>query len=187
MIDFASARDIDVTYVAFDELGTRIQIAEGVLDGTGTDVARQCGDYIDRMGWKVVLCQIDPLARGDKYRDDNSQSTFDKIENEFIRQNRPFQVEIGSKNKDEGIRVWNTNIKTRSGKANFFIFESCKKSIGQCYRWRNDPKTGKPIKKDDDQPENLYRTYLFEISDYDYSDRRQIKDEKTQSSFKKWG
>ena len=60
-----------------------------------------------------------------------------------------------------------------------FFFEDCIKTLQQCMSWMRDKDTGKPIKKNDDQCENLYRLMLL---DTQYVDP-EIEDE-SESSYR---
>jgi len=102
-----------------------------------------------------IIC--DPLAKADK---NNENTVWEKIDRRLNQHG--FWLDAGSKAKEDGILLIKNYLMTINGYPALFFFEDCMKTISQCMNWTRNKDDMKPIKKNDDQPENLYRLMLLE-------------------------
>ena len=110
---------------------------------------------------RVNRVAIDPLSKGDS-NPQAGETTYSKIRDRLSRHN--MILEVGSKDKDSGIRELNTHMMGPNKEPSWFIFRDMPVPIRQIEGWMYEDKgenMGKPSKKDDDFCECLYRTMLL--------------------------
>lgn len=142
-------------FIATDERNFRYMFHEIWEHGSGHDI----GDWIIRVVKKRILrinrVICDPLAKGDS---NNENTTYDKIAEKLF----PYDIilETATKDKDSGIIEINNHLLGPNKMPSLFIFNSCLRSIMEIEGWMYG-EDGKPVKKDDDFMENLYRLLLL--------------------------
>jgi hypothetical protein len=98
---------------------------------------------------------IDPHSKGDS---NNPESTYEKIENVIA----PYRYSLEPAQKgidcvNDGIIVVKDWLMTQNMEAALFFFDSVVRTIYEVEGWMWNPKTGKPVDKDDHMMENLRR------------------------------
>ena len=160
-IDIGVSKPHDITYLATSGRNFKYLIFSETVRGDGYAIADSIVRYSARYSLRVNRIIIDPLAKGDK---NNENSTFEKCEIQLARHG--YRLEVGSKDKEDGILAINELLHTIHGEPAFFIFTTATaKGIRQLQNWMRDD-DGKPLKEDDDVCENLYRLFLLKTSYY---------------------
>lgn len=119
---------------------------------------------IKRYSLRVGKIIIDPLSKGDS---NNTDTVFDKIYLYLYKYG--YHLEVATKNKDDGIILWNELLNPRQGPPQLYVYNSCEIAVRQLKKWRRD-EHGKPSKIDDDQCENGYRLVLLDTKYYEPDD-----------------
>ena len=113
---------------------------------------------MNRSGIRINRVIVDPLAKADK---NNENSTYEQIDMHLSRFG--LYLEVGSKDKEDGIRRINEYMETVHGTSGFFLLKDASpngRAVRQIENWMYD-EDGKPSKDDDDVCENLYRLFLL--------------------------
>ena len=125
--------------------------------------------YVEKNQLRLNRVIVDPLAKSDR---NNENSTYEKIDMQLNRYG--YYLEIGSKDKEDGIQRINDHLDSRYGSPSLFFFRNAGPRVfRQIENWMFDD-NGKPSKEDDDAGENLYRLMLlgtkYEEEDEEESD-----------------
>ena len=152
-----------ISFFAFDPMGREYQVDE-IWDNLSPE---EIGEAIIRKkrenSWNIKECGIDPLAKGDSAyvlnRYGPVDDSFTIIEN--ILDDEDIELFAASKDKSSGVRNIDSALKGMNRMPSLFFFRGrTEVSLKQLQRWIYDD-MGVPLKKDDDFPENLYRSTLL--------------------------
>ncbi len=153
-----------ISFYAWDKYNRQFQIDETWDYLSPEQIAYDIIEKKKKNSWNITECGIDPLAKGDsaylKNRMGDVPDSFTIIED--ILAEEGIELFAASKDKASGIR----NIEAALSGVNdmaamyFFSGKRTEKSLFQLQRWIYD-ENGVPLKKDDDFPENLYRSTLL--------------------------
>lgn len=105
--------------------------------------------------YRVNSVSIDPLSKGDE---NNDETVFGILSG--VLATYGYNLEVASKDKDNGIAILNNLLMTENEMPALYIFKDCVKTIDQLENWMYDPETLKPSKKEDDFCEVTYRNCL---------------------------
>ena len=158
-IDIGIQKPHDILYLATSTDGRKYVCFEDTVSGNGEMIADSIIKKKNRYGLRINRVICDPLAKGSTAGMDYEHSTWAKIDNALNRFD--LYLEAGSKLKNDGIITINSLLMTVNKIPMLFFFRDLGKTVKQCLNWMYD-KEGKPSKKDDDMPENLYRLALLE-------------------------
>ncbi len=157
-IDIGVAKPHDVTYLATSDKNVKYLIRSVQVKGNGTLIADEIVKEMNRSGIRINRVIVDPLAKADK---NNENSTYEQIDMHLSRFG--LYLEVGSKDKEDGIRRINEYMETVHGTSGFFLLKDASpngRAVRQIENWMYD-EDGKPSKDDDDVCENLYRLFLL--------------------------
>ena len=171
-IDIGIAKPHDITYVATDEKGMKYLVFEDEVRGNGDAIRESIIVKENRYNLRINRVICDPLAKADK---NNENSVWERIDTVLNRHGH--YLELGSKDKEDGIIAINNHLLTINGMPALFFFADCLKAIKQCLNWVREADTQKPQKKDDDQPENLYRLMLLDTVWTEMEDENYVETE----------
>jgi hypothetical protein len=153
-----------VSFFTWDRYNREFQIDEIWEHLSPEKIADEIIKYKKDNRWNITECGIDPLAKGDsaylKNRYGDVPDTFTIIEE--ILDAEGIELFAASKDKASGIRNINSMLVGVNTLPVLYFFKGkTKKTIFQLQRWIYD-ENGVPLKKDDDFPENLYRSTLLD-------------------------
>jgi hypothetical protein len=125
----------------------------------GEEIIRRCS----RNNYRVENIIIDPLAKGGAQSDLDELSVYDKMSDLFAGYG--YSLMGASKDKEGGIQLTKDLLLTQNMETALFFTRNCRRAIEEIEGWMYD-EHGKPIKKDDDMMENLYRMILLDTQWY---------------------
>lgn len=132
----------------------------------GEEIVRKVLTNHYRVG-KII---IDPLAKSDTNNEDAS-STYDKID--AVLAAHGYNIDTASKDKISGIIMLKELLLGPNNQPSLFVFPDLPRTIYEVEGWMYETTgddIGKPQKKDDDFPENLYRLALLDTQYYPLED-----------------
>lgn len=152
-----------ISFFTWDEYNRQFQIDEIWNNLSPEKIAYAIIEKMKENHWNITECGIDPLSKGDsaylKNRMGDVPDTFNIVEE--ILDEEGISLFAASKDKASGIRNIETALNGVNDMAALYFFRGRTKiSIHQLQRWIYD-ENGIPLKKDDDFPENLYRSTLL--------------------------
>jgi len=154
-----------VLFIATDPRNDRYCCNEIWDHGDGTWVAEQIIKKINHNNYRVNKIIIDPLSKGDS---NNDKTTFQKIYD--ILSLYGYNLEVASKDKDDGILEVKDHLVGPNKKPSIFFFDELVRTIYEMEGYLWDKDTNKPLDKDDHMCENLYRILLLDTKYEDPSD-----------------
>jgi hypothetical protein len=164
-IDFHPSKPWDVLFVATDPRNFKWAHDYLHTHGSPKFIAEEIVRKAQDNHYNINSITIDPLAKGDE----NARgllTTFDVMEEVLAAFN--YSLETASKDKDNGIIMINDLLMTENEMPGLFVFDDMGIVWDQLEDWSNDPDTGRPSKKqDDDFCELLYRIILKNTQYYD--------------------
>lgn len=171
-IDIALNKPQAISFFAWDHLGREYVIDEIWDNLNPEEIAEAIVRKKIEEHWNIQLCGIDPLAKGDsayvRNRYGEVRDTYYIIQD--ILDEAGIELFAASKDKDSGIRNINASLIGVNNQPALFFFEGkTEKTLWQLQRWIYDD-FGKPMKKDDDFPENLYRSTLLGYTEIAFSE-----------------
>lgn len=158
MIDFHPSKPWAVLFKATDKRGFHYVIDEIWESGSWKAIGEEIVRRIKRLGLRVNVIGIDPLAKGDKNSDLQEESVFDKMADLFAAYD--YSLHVASKDKEGGIHILRDLLETENEMTALFIWNKCKRTVYEAEGWMYDDQ-GRPQKKDDDMMECLYRLCLL--------------------------
>jgi len=151
-----------ISFFTFDPMGREYQIDEIWDNLSPEEIAEVIVRLKREKNWNITEAYIDPLAKGDAAYMRNRR----EVEDSFtiikrILKTADIKLYAASKDKDSGIRNIESALKgINKMPALFFFRDKTRMTIHQIQRWIYDDME-KPMKKDDDFGENLYRSTLL--------------------------
>jgi hypothetical protein len=127
--------------------------------GDGAFVADEIVRVVRRNAYRVNRVVIDPLSKADS---NNENTTYGIIKQRLAAHG--MLLEVASKDKTSGIILLNGMFETANGEPCLFVFDDLKRTIHDFEGWMYGDKgeeAGRPMKVDDDMPENAYRLALL--------------------------
>lgn len=171
-IDIGIAKPHDILFVATSPRGFYYACFEFQVRGDGTAIGEEVIRKIKKYRLRINRIIGDPLAKSDKNQEN---TTWEKMDTVLMKYG--YMLEVGSKQKDDGILRINDLLSSEYGEPSLYLFSDMPRVIMQCDGWMYDengvPKKYKMNEKPgDDQCENLYRIALLETEysdpDFDY-------------------
>lgn len=174
-IDFHPSKPWDILFVATSSNGFKHVIFEISKNASWKVIGEDIIRYLKKWGCRVNNIVIDPLAKGDPNSDLKEESVFDKLYDLFAPYN--YRLATATKDKEGGIAMIEDLLWTENELAALLFSDKLRKTISQVEGWMYDDK-GKPLKEDDDMPENLYRIILqdTEYTELENEDSESYKD-----------
>lgn len=160
-IDFHPSKEWAVLFVATDRMGFKYIISEIWEHGSWQAIGDKIVRYIK--GWELRIANIiiDPLAKGNSNTDLMEETVYSKMDQLFA--GHGYYLNVASKNKETGIEIVKNLLWTDNEMAALFIFNpGLPRTLMEIEGWGYDEKTLKPMKKNDDMMENLYRIALLD-------------------------
>lgn len=176
LIDFHLGKPHAISFFATDPRGIDYIIDEVWENMNAEGVADELIRRKRKHGWRLDMAQIDPLSKGDtgfiKNRLGDVQDSFTIIRNRLSPHG--INLQVASKDKTSGVVNLQGKFKGPNGMPTMYMFNTCIMHRHQLLRWvyDDDPKNPKPLKEDDDFPENMYR---FTLCGVRYSDLADVK------------
>jgi hypothetical protein len=172
-IDFHLGKPQAISFFTVDPRGIDYVIDEVWDNLSPEEIADELIRRKRTHGWRLELAFIDPLSKGDvgfiKNRFGNVDDAFTIIRNRLAPHG--IRLEVGSKDKSSGVANLNAAFKGPNKMPTWYFFNTCDRHRHQALRWVFGD-DGKPMKENDDFPENMYRYTLFGIH---YTDPRDVK------------
>jgi hypothetical protein len=187
-IDIGIAKAHDILFLATSPTGRKYLIQEAEIPGDGTELGQEIIRIIENKNYRANRFICDPLAKGDKHGGATENTTWAKIDS--ILGMYGHLLELGSKDKADGILKINSLLSSKYGEPSLYVFDDLRKATMQLDSWITD-KDGVPKKyranelPGDDQCENTYRLVMLETiysepgSDIEYSTKRGDRDSDT--------
>jgi phage terminase large subunit-like protein len=159
-----------IGFYAVTPYGRRYVVDEfwGNVNGAG-EAADEIIRRVKKNGWRLDTVYIDPYAKGDVRENGEYEldDTFHKIEHKL----NAFDIVLrtaqrSERAKDVGIENLNGWLEGANLEPSLFIFDTCIRHIHEIQRWKYNDE-GKPMKKDDHFPENMYR---FSLENIEYTE-----------------
>ena len=175
-IDFHLGKPHAISFFATDPRGIDYVIDEVWENLNPEGVADELIRRKRKHGWRLEMAFIDPLSKGDlgflKNRFGDVQDAFTIIRNRLSPHG--INLQVASKDKVAGVVNLQSKFKGANGLPTMYMFNTCHMHRHQLLRWvyDDDPKNPKPLKEDDDFPENMYRMTLFGVK---YTDMADVK------------
>lgn len=161
-----------ISFFAYDPMGREYQIDEIWEHLSPEGIADAIIEKKRENNWKILEVGIDPLAKGDsayiRNRCGEVEDSYTIIER--ILGTEGIELFAASKDKESGIRNIDAALKGVNGQPTLYFFRGkTDMAVKQLQRWIYG-EDEKPLKKEDDFPENLYRStllgseYTFDLS-----------------------
>lgn len=154
-IDFHPSKPWAIQFMATFKNNFKYICEEMWERGNPKYIGEQIVRKIRENSYRINSISIDPLSKGDE----NNDETVFGILGKFLA-NYGYNLEVASKDKENGISILNNLLWTENDMPGLFIFKDCVKTVEQLENWMYDPETLKPSKKEDDFCEVTYRNCL---------------------------
>ena len=178
-IDFHPSKPWAVVALATAPNGFKYVCKEFQLRGGPKFVGEEIERYVRTNSLRVGKVTIDPLAKGDENADEEARTVYDKLSD--VLSSFGINLEVASKDKDNGIQLVNDLLWTENEMPGLFFFSDCVNTIKQVedLMYQEDDLKIKAAKVDDDYTECLYRLALldttwFPAKQFDISNQRSM-------------
>jgi len=155
-----------VVFVATCPRNYKYVIHEIFEHGSGKYIAQKIIKIINKNQYRINKIVIDPFSKGDSNNPEGS--TFEQMDRVFS--NYGYYLDLGSKDLDSGIILVKEWLMSENDEPALFFFDDLVRTFYEIEGWMWDPKTGKPIDKDDHLMENLRRAIQLETRWYPMED-----------------
>lgn len=183
-IDFHPTKPWAVLFWATDSRNFRYCIDEIFEKGSWKAIGEEVIRRIKKQNLRVGQILIDPLAKGDAQSDLHEETVYDKLGNLFAGYG--YSLRGASKDKDGGINLVDDLLMTENELPALFFFDNLSRTIYEIEGWMKD-EDGKPMKKDDDMMEGLYRLALLDTQYFPPEEKEEdIRSHKTTSTANAW-
>jgi hypothetical protein len=161
-IDFHPKVEQAVLFQATDSWNMKWLVEEIWDHGNYEDIGYEILRRIKLRGYRVNRIIIDPATKGQGENVAIEKSVFEKFSDFFFRFG--YDLETGSKRRTDGIILCNERLYGLNRQAGVKVFSDLVRYIWEIEGWMYDPKTQKPVDKDDHMMENWGRLELLDTS-----------------------